>query len=172
VHLEKENVMRSIGTLFCLVVLGAAGCAQVDSTDTAQEEISASDSADVGTTEGEPASNPATAADEALAMTEPLVKEEVDEMATAEAPTPNFMELWWNVPFLSHKYFGCQMGTHGSTLRLNHAPYQIGNGCTHKIWLHQNANLTGYNLCVSPNAIVHLTHVYRSYNVAFVGGRC
>jgi hypothetical protein len=173
---NKENVMRSIGTLFCLVVLGTAGCTELDSTDSAQEETASQ--TDVAGADGEQAvaneaTNGSTISDEAFAAGGELVKEDGEKPLTADAPAANFVELQWNIlGHWSHRYFGCQIGSGGSALRLNQSPFEVGNGCTHRVWLFQWNNRTGYRTCVSPHTYQHLGRAYKSFAVGTSGAHC
>jgi hypothetical protein len=45
-------------------------------------------------------------------------------------------------------------------------PEFVQNGCLTRVWLYQNSNETGYDLCLRPNSTTgHLGRAYRSFRV-------
>jgi hypothetical protein len=52
-------------------------------------------------------------------------------------------------------------------------PLYIANGCAVRVWMYQNSNDTGYNLCVNPRSSTGaLGRTYRSYWVSSNSAKC
>jgi hypothetical protein len=72
-------------------------------------------------------------------------------------------------------FVGCTKGTFGPTRPASTWPWpsHVGNGCTSRVWLYQNADRTGISLCVSPlTNSPTLTRTYRSYKVSTTTTHC
>lgn len=56
--------------------------------------------------------------------------------------------------------------SHGNSSSL-YPPAYVSNGCGTRVWLYQNRNRTGYNLCIKPNSATgHLNRTYRAFWVS------
>jgi len=95
--------------------------------------------------------------------------------AVALAATPawavNTSYLYFNTNPATQQSVLCQFGTSGSVLHPSEL-YKVRNNCSVRMWLHQNADGSGYALCINKTSTANINRIYRQWLVSSNTAAC